>query len=95
MKKTLRKFFFCGITEEFEDSVTCLNNQLKKNGVDILKFGNVRKNVTSSNLDDPIDIRIEKILDELGKSLGEKLLEMNNQDFMLRDYAKKLFFDKN
>ncbi len=92
-KKNLRKFFFCGITEEFEHSVARLNNQLSKNEVDVLKFGNVRKNVTSSNLDEPINIRIEKVLDELGKSLGKKLLEMNNQDFMLRDYAKELFFD--
>ena len=91
-KKQLSKFFFCGITEDFDESISQLNNKLESKGVAKLEFGNVRENVTSTNFNDTQEVRIEKIFNEIGEDLTKELTKINQQDIELRNYAKNTFF---
>jgi len=93
-KKNLSKFFFCGITENFENSIHQLNKNLEDVGVSKLKHRNVRENVTTTNFNDSLETRIEKIFDEIGEELAKELLKINQQDIELRDFASKKFLEK-
>lgn len=89
-KENLKKYFFCGITEEFENSINFLNVKLQKKEIKELNLVSA-KNTTSKNLNKPIAERHAEIKDEIGDELFSFLLYLNRQDSELVELCKKQF----
>ena len=92
-QKALEQLPFVGIVENFDQSIQLMEKWLKTY-FPTIEFKSIKANVTQkegSNLQS----RIEGLRAELGNKLYEELLDANNLDLALYDFAIRAFNKNN
>lgn len=79
---------FVGVVEDFSGSLGKLEDWLKQEGFEGLKIRPIEKNVSRDNRA-PLDEKIERIENELGKKISQRLHDANINDIKIYNRLRK------